>query len=134
MYRQPDDATLGPDTLMDALPEGGMHLVGASGDLSQSHPVNFTYDAALVTADSGIWDVGVGANVAQIGSSMIKSVRPTLTKDAFGALQQPLLFNDTVQCASCHNPHSDANGPYLRTSILNSELCFKCHSTSATYN
>jgi len=135
VYRVPDGVTLTGSTTMGAIPgDGTMHLIGQNADLSQSHPVNFTYDAALVAADTGIWDVGNGANIRTLGTSMIKAVRATNTVDASGALQQPLLFNNTVQCASCHNPHSDTNGPYLRTSVVNSQLCFKCHSTSATYN
>ena len=136
VYRTPDNTTLTGTNNMTNLPigDGPMHLIGQGGDLSQSHPVNFTYDAALVAADTGIWDVGNALNVAVLGTSEVKSVRPTLTVDANGALQQPLLFNNTVQCASCHNPHNDNNADYLRTPIVNSQLCFKCHSTSPTYN
>jgi predicted CXXCH cytochrome family protein len=139
VYRTPDNTVLGGSVTMGAIPgDGVMHLVGQGvgplGDLSQSHPVNFTYDAALVAADTGIWDVGTAANIRTLGTSAIKAVRPTNTLDAFGALQQPLLFNNTVQCASCHNPHNDGNPDYLRTPIVNSQLCFKCHSTSPSYN
>ena len=35
---------------------------------------------------------------------------------------------DTVQCASCHDPHNDANGLYRRIDNSNgSKLCFGCH-------
>jgi hypothetical protein len=144
VYRMPDNDTLnGTVTMADVSSgDGAMHLVGLAGDLSQTHPVNFTYDAALVTADSGIWDVGTAANVRQIGSSTLTAVRPGTTA-VNGALLQPILFNGTVQCATCHNPHSEANLDFLRVPVgstnaqaggVPSLLCLKCHSTNALYN
>ncbi|MBI5022352.1 MAG: hypothetical protein HZB59_13030 [Ignavibacteriales bacterium] len=66
--------------------------------LSHTHPVNFVYDAALVTAD--------------------------------GALQAtPLnnlpLYNDMMQCGSCHNPHGTSK--MTRVSSDGGVLCISCH-------
>lgn len=72
-------------------------------DLSDDHPVNFTYDAALVTADGGLNDPATLTGVK--------------------------LFGGTVQCASCHNPHDATTGvPFLRVSNSGSALCTKCHA------
>jgi predicted CXXCH cytochrome family protein len=79
-------------------------------DLSNDHPINFTYDAALVTADKGT------AAAASL-------------KDP-GALTGVKLFNNTVQCASCHDPHTsqDASGKGLvRVTMNSSQLCTSCH-------
>lgn len=73
-------------------------------DLTNDHPVNFTYDAALVTADGG------------------------------GGLKDPTsltsvkLFDNRVQCASCHDPHTSTNAPFLRASMTGSGLCLLCHN------
>ena len=71
-------------------------------DLTNDHPVNFAYNAALVTADGGL------ANPA---------IAPVL----------PLLFGGMVQCASCHDVHDPALLPFLRISNVNSQLCTTCH-------
>ncbi len=146
VYRMPDNDTLNTTVTMANLQaDGPMHLVGLGNNLSQTHPVNFTYDATLVAADSGIWNVGTAANIRQIGlGTALTAVRPGTQADANGALLQPILFNGTVQCASCHNPHSEASLDFLRvpvastnannTAAVPSLLCLKCHSTNVLYN
>ena len=37
------------------------------------------------------------------------------------------LFNGKVECASCHNPHSNQNSKLLRISNARSALCLTCH-------
>jgi len=71
-------------------------------DLSNDHPINFTYDAALAAADGGLKD-----------PSTLTGVK---------------LFSGTVQCASCHNPHDETYEDFLRTSNSGSALCLKCHN------
>lgn len=134
LYRMPDNFTFNTTTIATVAADGPSRLVGANNDLSQTHPVNFSYDGALSAADSGLWDVGMGTNVRQIGTTSLTAVRASLTNDTYGALQQPILFNGTIQCTSCHNPHSETNPPFLRVSVQDNKLCFKCHSSSARYD
>ncbi len=72
-------------------------------DLSDDHPVSFTYDAALVTADGELVafdDAGVAA----------------------------LLFAGEVECSSCHDVHNGAGfDGLLRMSNAGSALCLTCH-------
>jgi len=77
-------------------------------DLSNDHPVNFVYNAALVTSDQG------------------SALSPGLADPASAAVAD-LLFATTVQCASCHDPHSTTNAPFLVKSNTNSALCTTCH-------
>ncbi len=72
-------------------------------DLSNDHPVNFTYNAALSTSDGGLNDPSSNAVSA-------------------------LLFNGSVQCASCHDAHNNTNVPFLVMSNANSALCTTCHN------
>jgi predicted CXXCH cytochrome family protein len=32
-----------------------------------------------------------------------------------------------VECASCHDPHTDAQPTFLRIANVNSEVCLACH-------
>jgi len=80
----------------------GSALLGT--DLSDDHPISFTYNAALVTADGGLND-------------------PT------GATISGWLFGGKVECASCHDVHNNGLGdPLLRISNDGSALCLTCHA------
>lgn len=75
-------------------------------DLRTTHPISFTYDTALVTADGG-------GLVTPASASQVVADIP--------------LFNAKVECASCHNVHNNTNAPFLRASNAQSGLCLKCH-------
>jgi len=79
----------------------GNSLLGT--DLTNDHPINFTYDTALATADGGLEDPATTPAVAA------------------------LLSGGTVQCSSCHDPHDPTNVPFLRMSNAASALCTTCH-------
>ncbi len=70
-------------------------------DLSNNHPVSFTYDAALASADGGL------------------KFPPDYPANVDG--------NSKLQCTSCHDPHDNINGSFLLASNLNSGLCISCH-------
>lgn len=72
-------------------------------DLSNDHPVNFTYDSSLATIDGGLVDPSTNATILS------------------------WLVGDSLQCSSCHDVHNPSNAPFLRISNLNSALCLTCH-------
>lgn len=75
-------------------------------DLSNDHPVSFTYDAALVAADGALHPI----------------------TDPFGAgTIADVLFSGKMECASCHNVHDDTFTKFQRMDNTNSELCITCH-------
>lgn len=74
-------------------------------DLTNDHPVSFTYDAALATSDGGL--------VSPASASLVVAGIP--------------LYGSKVECASCHNVHDNANAPFLRVANAGSALCLKCH-------
>lgn len=87
-------------------------------DLTNDHPVNFTYMTSYNEEEAS-------------GSNSL--FHPG--DNAGTGLGGPVLFNGTVQCASCHNPHIDysasgntAQTPFLRVAITGSTLCLKCHN------
>ena len=98
---------------------GGTTFIGTVGapvgyantgtDLSNDHPVSFTYDAALVALDPGLKPT----TAAGIGTGTIAST---------------MLFAGKMECASCHNVHNGAGLPHLLTkSNAASALCLTCH-------
>ncbi len=109
------DGTVAVDSFGGA---GGGTLIGAINpaadlgtDLSNDHPVSFTYDHALSVADPGLFDPD--AKVTALGG--------TITAD--------LLFNGEMECTSCHDVHNKAGLPsLLRISNAGSQLCLTCHN------
>ncbi|MDQ7007246.1 MAG: cytochrome c3 family protein [Acidobacteriota bacterium] len=100
--------TMGSGTELDAsgrIQSGRPTNMGTS--LSDDHPVNFTYDAALATADGEL-------------------ATPDSTSYVDAAHTVPL-FGGKVQCASCHDPHDNTNEPFLTKSNAGSQLCSTCH-------
>jgi len=80
-------------------------------NLSNDHPIAFTYDAALATADGGLWD-------------------PTTTASGLGGtISDKMLFAGTLQCASCHDVHNAGDIDFmLLKSNAGSALCLTCHN------
>lgn len=103
-------SNINPTTTMvgttgDALPAASSTNLGT--DLKNDHPINFTFNTALATADGFLVD----------------------PVDAAGSGLAPAkLFNGKVQCASCHDPHTSDQGAFLRTHMNGSQLCMECHS------
>jgi len=73
-------------------------------DLTGHHPVSFTYDNALVTADGQL-------------------------RDPMTLQQQVRLDQDKqVQCTSCHDPHRNQFSSFLVVDNTASALCLDCHA------
>ena len=107
LYKAPKD---GAATGAYAAPLDGSGKITSGAnlgtDLTDDHPVNFTYDAALVASDGGL--------VAYATVAADPDVK---------------LFGTTlnVQCASCHNVHNNQFVPFLRSTNTGSALCLNCH-------
>jgi len=81
-------------------------------DLRNDHPISFVYDAALSTADPGLWN-------------------PTTHMSGInnGTITQTMLFNNKIECASCHDVHNSSGIAHLlRKSNASSLLCLTCHN------
>ncbi|MCW9025667.1 MAG: cytochrome c3 family protein [Gammaproteobacteria bacterium] len=102
----------------------GPATVGASGNLSDDHPISITYDAALATADEGLHDPTVTS--VTIGDLADKS--------RTGMISALMLPDNKVQCSSCHDVHNNfvaagTNGaPFLRVTKTGSAICLTCHN------
>lgn len=79
-------------------------------DLSNDHPVSFTYNSTLSIIDGSLND-------------------PSYTQSGLGGtVEKDLLSLGKLQCTSCHNPHQSVFPKNLIMDNEKSELCFKCHS------
>jgi len=107
--RQPDgssilclschDGTIALGSTTSTIPPGSSSILGT--DLSDDHPISFIYDATLVASD---------------GQLKYTPMFPVM-----------LDKNSKVQCASCHDPHTDTYTDFLVASNEFSDLCLKCH-------
>lgn len=100
MYNVPNAGAVTPAAVAGRISAAGLITSNSNmgTSLSNDHPVNFTYNAALVTADGGL-----------------------------AAPPAALLIGGMVQCSSCHNVHDPANVPFLTMSNTASALCLQCH-------
>ncbi len=93
----------------------GTNIIGGGKnlgtDLSNDHPVSITYDASLASADGGLYD-------------------PTSTNSGLGGtIENDMLFNGKLECASCHDVHNGSGlGHLLVKNNANSALCLTCHN------
>ena len=87
----------------------GGGLIGT--DLNDDHPVSFVYDATLAGNDGGLFD-------------------PTTTNSGLGGtIDEDMLFNGKLQCASCHDVHNSSGiAKLLIKPNSASALCLTCHS------
>lgn len=94
---------------------------GVIGNLSDDHPISFSYDTVV---GQGIYGVG-GARAGELHS----------TNDALMAGVRFFGANNRVECSSCHDPHVDyspagnpAYAPFLIKPNAGSNLCRACHN------
>jgi predicted CXXCH cytochrome family protein len=89
----------------------GGALIGT--DLRGTHPIGLIYDAALATADRGLFHP----------DTKTTALGGTITDDL-------LLGTGNLECASCHDVHnteSAGNSDLLRITKDGSALCLTCH-------
>lgn len=79
-------------------------------DLSNDHPVSFTYDTSLATNDGGLFDPA------------------THSSGLGGTIANDLLYQGKMECSSCHDVHDEAGVTSLLVkSNAGSALCLTCH-------
>lgn len=102
---------------------GNKAVGAATSDLTNDHPISITYNTALATADGALFDPST--KTTTIGSG---------TQTKTGTLAATVLYNNQVQCASCHDVHNTftvggtGGAPLLKVSKAASALCLTCHN------
>lgn len=102
------DGTVAVDAF-GASPTSNLYL--ASGDdgyigtdLSNDHPISFSYQSSIDNGDGGLKAATAGGAV------------------------DDLLMSGKVECSSCHDVHDNTNAPFLVMSNSGSALCLTCHN------
>lgn len=110
-------------------------------DLHVTHPISFTYDAALAAADGGLEDPTT-YKIGDPKTALTLSTPPVpATWDGTSltgkTIDQALLFDHKMQCASCHDVHKQegsapSSGILVRISGNDatgrgSLICRTCH-------
>jgi predicted CXXCH cytochrome family protein len=93
---------------------GGNVAVGAD-ELSNDHPISFTYDDTLAIQDGELF----------LPSSHPSGLGSTIAED--------LLFNNQLECSSCHDVHNSLAAAAVGYKLLvitqaQSQLCLTCHN------
>ncbi len=85
---------------------------GSAGtNLTNDHPVNIVYDASHPGVMKG------------------KLFDPESKSSGLGGtVTAKMLFENKVECPSCHDPHNPTIVPFLRLSTSNGTLCIACHN------
>jgi predicted CXXCH cytochrome family protein len=107
------DGTVAPDSYGGNVGTGALLTPPASlgTDLANDHPVSFVFDTALANADGELFNP----------ATALSGLR--------GTIQQDMLFNDRLECASCHDVHNSYNqAGLLVKSNAGSALCLTCHN------
>jgi predicted CXXCH cytochrome family protein len=106
------DGTVALDSFGGAT--GGTTIDGEANlgfDLSNDHPVSFTYDNALAGADGELHPPG------------------TTNSGLGGTIANDMLFNNQMECGSCHDVHGTPGLPaFLIKTNAGSALCLTCHN------
>lgn len=96
----------------------GTALLGT--DLSNDHPIGFTYDAALATSDGGLKNPAVAT--VTLGTTGVA-----------GSIETKMLFGGKMECASCHDVHNGTARTAVESKLVTltttgSTLCLACHN------
>ncbi len=82
------------------MPPGSADL---TNDLSDDHPIGFRYDRALIATDGQLRDPEVLS------------------------VELPLGRHGEVHCTTCHDPHNNELGDFLRVTDRMAAICVSCH-------
>jgi predicted CXXCH cytochrome family protein len=89
--------------------------------LNNDHPIGFTYNTALASADGSLYDPS--AKTVTIGSG---------GQTKTGTIGATMLYNGKLECSSCHDVHNTftagSSGNLLKVSDAGSAICLACHN------
>jgi hypothetical protein len=112
-------------------------------DLTNDHPISFTYNAALVTLKgTTLRDPTTTAPITGGADDLVIYRAGAVAAGGPNTIAGQMLFtksgagvSDQLECASCHEPHRHGdetnahdNFPFLIKSNFGSELCLTCHN------
>jgi predicted CXXCH cytochrome family protein len=142
------DGTLAVDAIIN-MPGSGNTPSGVPGDLDSWTPAASGHGKLSTTGNGflncavachgGIVISGTDFTPAVLGTDLsndhpISMTYPTPGQDPYFKTPAEVnsaglkLYDNKVECSSCHNVHDPANKPFLRKNNSGSELCTACHT------
>ena len=105
----------------------GVDFIGT--DLSNDHPIGMAYCGGNQTAagaNTGCNDMAFNGAITGLGSQF------EVGTDSAGTSSNMRIYGTTVgsatvECGSCHDPHTDVNPTFLRKNNAGSAVCLTCH-------
>jgi len=122
------DTTIGLGFILGARTGGSESNMMGTGDLTDDHPISFSYDDVYNSSDYQI-----GAKMGQLRASNLAS---TYAGEGVRFATRPVAGTGTnrVECTTCHDPHVEydavsntAYSPFLIMPNAGSNLCLACH-------
>lgn len=133
--------SIAPDPTAAALDSGGFlkstRTANLGTDLSNDHPVGFSYAAAKAAEDTRLSRGGSGQPASQLAGVVTRGAQTFVSGAANpsnGTGVDLPLFAGKMECDTCHNVHDPGTDggsqtlyPFLRGDMNASKLCFTCH-------
>lgn len=125
-----DDMEIGLGFVVGARIGGSPGNELGTGDLTDDHPISFSYDDVLTSAEYS----GGGAKVGQLRDVATAS---TYAGEGVRFFNKPMgtLGGNRVECSTCHDPHVEYDyasntdyAPFLIMPNTGSNLCLACHN------
>lgn len=104
-------------------------VTNLGSDLSNDHPVGIQYansSVGILDPDFNEAQKITGKNVWYVDSGATKGT--TNSKDKYDMILYTKSDKPYVECASCHDPHTDENATFLRIANTGSAVCLTCHN------
>jgi predicted CXXCH cytochrome family protein len=115
------DGTVAVDSFGGAT---GTTMISAANNIGNSladdHPIGFTYNAALASADGSLYDPST--KTITIGSG---------AQTKTGTINAVMLYSGKMECSSCHDVHNTftvGTTGLTKMAQAGSQLCFACHN------
>ena len=100
-----------------------------TSNLSSTHPISVTWPSG-----SSVGLAGLGATTDSLNPAGTNYGGWLGVPTGTGTIASLLNTSSQVTCASCHDPHNNLNGDFLRISNTGSHLCLTCHSQQGGQN
>ncbi|MBX9633779.1 MAG: cytochrome c3 family protein [Magnetospirillum sp.] len=104
-------------------------VTNLGNDLSNDHPVGIQYansSVGTLDPDFNLAKQVAGKNVWYVDSGAAKGTANA--KDKYDMILYTKNAKPYVECASCHDPHTDENPTFLRIANTGSAVCLTCHN------
>lgn len=131
-------AVTGGFSIQSTLPAVGStnNAANLTADLRNDHPIGIVYAGQINSATSAKFDpdfvTPTSATINGATAWWVDTTGGTANRDKTDMILYARSDGTAgvgyVECGSCHDPHNDANGRFLRIANAGSAVCLACHT------